>query len=166
MKWVRDHQINVVKYSYLIGKMLNLNKQDLIDLITAARFHDIGKNKIPKKILYKETSLNNKEFCIMKRHPQYGAEILKRTGYNDKIVSSVLYHHEQYNGKGYYGLKQEQIPLLSRIIAISDTFDAITSNRPYRNGLGVEYAMKEIVNNSGSQFDPELIRVFEVAVKK
>jgi len=165
MEWIIDHQMQVTYYSCLIGDRLKLSKEESYDLFVASNLHDIGKVKVPNEVLCKKEKLNDEEMAIIKKHTLYGAEILKGKEYNSKIINAVLYHHEKYDGTGYNKLKGKEIPLLSRIISIADTFDAITSNRPYRNSSNIEYAMKEIVTNSGTQFDPELVNIFDNMMK-
>jgi putative two-component system response regulator len=126
--------------------------------------HDIGKIGVPDKILGKTGKLTTEEFAVIKKHPEQGAQILQPMKSDKRIanISKIIkHHHERYDGKGYPdGLKEKNIPYLSRILTIADTYDAMTSDRPYRKGLDISIAIKEIRKNSGSQFDPILAEKF------
>lgn len=155
------HSMHVRDLSIQIGKSLMLNELDIIDLGISSTLHDIGKNRIPKKILNKKSPLTKKEREIIRTHPAEGADILKEIGYQDKIIEIVLHHHEWYNGRGYPdGLCKEAIPLLSRVLTIADTYDAMVSVRPYKPGLSHNVAVNEIRRNSGIQFDPVIVEAF------
>lgn len=166
MNDIERHMLNVAKYSLLLGKELNLNKQDLIDLSVAARFHDIGKYSIPKTILYKKEPLTKLEFKIIKSHPVTGAKILSNKGFKSNIVNAVLHHHERYDGKGYPGnMLGEAIPLFARIITITDSFDAMVTDRPYKRALTSYEAIQEILSNANAQFDPGLAPIFKYIIE-
>jgi HD-GYP domain-containing protein (c-di-GMP phosphodiesterase class II) len=120
---------------------------------------------IPDSILLKPGKLTNEEFDIIKKHPDIGADILKSISIMHRETDIIRYHHERYDGKGYpAGLKGKEIPFLSRIISLADTFDAMTSERPYRKALSTEDATKEISRCKGSQFDPSLADSFIKAI--
>lgn len=158
---LKKHQHNVAKYSELIARNLKLPYDAMLNLLFAAQFHDVGKLKIPKEILNKPEKLTKEEMEIMKQHSLYGAEYLKKYGFEKDVIEGVLYHHERYDGSGYPdGLKRNDIPLFSRIIAVADSFDAMTSDRPYKKALSVEEAIKSLKDCKGSQFDPEIIKIF------
>lgn len=162
MNDIERHMVNVAKYSFLVGKELNLDKQDLIDLSVAARFHDIGKYSIPKIILYKKQRLTELERKIIQSHPVTGAEILRDKGFKGKIVDAVLHHHERYDGKGYPdNISGESIPLFARIITITDSFDAMVTDRPYKRALTFDEAIQEIMSNINTQFDPGITPIFK-----
>jgi putative nucleotidyltransferase with HDIG domain len=155
------HMANVFKLSNLIGQGLGLNQIQLNELSLAASLHDIGKLKIPEEILYKSTKLTNKEFELMKMHSNFGAEMLKNAQFSTEVIKAVLYHHEKFNGHGYpKGIKGAEIPLFSRIISIADAFDAMTTQRSYNTPKSIREALKEINNNSGTQFDPLVVNEF------
>ena len=161
------HSMRVAFYSLALGRELNLNSEQLYELELAALFHDIGKIGIPDSVLLKPERLSQEEFEIMKEHPSKSAEILEGFDVFSDIAKYAKHHHERYDGRGYPSkLKKEEIPLFSRIILISDTFDAMTSTRPYRNGLPYETAFAELEKYSGSQFDPNLAQAFIRAMKK
>ncbi|TDJ04928.1 MAG: HD-GYP domain-containing protein [Deltaproteobacteria bacterium] len=162
-----NHSTRVAWYSLNLGREMGFKEKELYDLEMAGLFHDVGKIGTPDSVLNKPTRLNEDEFEIMKEHPVKSAEILE--GFKDfKIIAKIAkHHHERFDGRGYPdGLKGDEIPLFSRIILISDTFDAMTSSRPYRKGLSNKIAYEELDEFSGSQFDPELVKFFIKAMKK
>lgn len=125
--------------------------------------HDIGKIGIPENILLKPGSLTNEEYYIIKNHPSIGFDMVKHVSdFNENgVLDIVLYHHERYDGKGYpKGLSGTEIPLFARIMAIADSFDAMTSKRVYRNEIDLENTLIDIERNKGTQFDPEITDVF------
>jgi diguanylate cyclase (GGDEF)-like protein len=152
------------RVSYLceaIGIAMEQNESGLKELKTVGLLHDIGKIAIDEKILNKPDRLTNEEWSDMKRHPEIGYRILSSVNDMAELAEFVLAHHERWDGKGYpKGLKGKEIPLQARIIMVADTFDAMTSARPYRSPLSDETAINEIKKNSGTQFDPEIVRVF------
>jgi len=137
-------------------------------VVVAALYHDSGKIRIPESILFKPGKLTDDEWDIIKQHPVVGAKLIEKgngemglDGELPKVVSAVRHHHEWWNGDGYPdGLIGEQIPLFSRILAVADAFDAMTTDRPYRKALSAGEALKEILKFSGKQFDPRVARVF------
>lgn len=132
----------------------------------AGLFHDIGKYYIPDSVLKKESSLTKEEFALMKSHPIRGLELVEEIKYKD-IGKLVEQHHERINGSGYpYGLKGDEICLGAKIIAVADSFDAMTSDRPYRKGLSKEEALKEIESLSGIHYDEKVIEAFKIVLTK
>lgn len=130
-------------------------------LRNAALLHDIGKIAIPDEILLKNGPLTHEEFHLVKRHPVIGANIFGKQGDYGEMASFILHHHERWDGSGYpHGLARENIPLGARIIAVADAFEAMTSHRPYRKALSQEEATRELINHSGTQFDPQVVEVF------
>lgn len=161
------HSMRVAFYSISLGKEFGLNEEELYDLEMAALFHDIGKIGVPDEVLLKPSRLSEEEFLKMKEHPTKSWEILKDFDEFQEVAKFAKHHHERYDGRGYPDkLKGEDIPLFSRIILIADTFDAMTSTRPYRKGLPYEVAFKELEEFSGSQFDPKLVEAFIAAMSK
>ena len=152
--------MRVSKICEEIARALNMPYSDLIELLLAAQLHDVGKLWISQQILDKPERLNEEEMKIVKKHVFYGYEYIKSKKMNDTIAEAVLYHHERFDGQGYIGLKDEEIPLFSRIISIADAFDVMTNDRPYRKALSFEEALEEIKKNSGTQFDPEIADIF------
>jgi putative nucleotidyltransferase with HDIG domain len=169
--YLATHQKNVGCLSVLMAEFIGLNKDACKIMQTSALFHDIGKINIPNEILFKPTNLTHDEWAIMKQHPIMGAEIFhveRHTDYPDfgKVVRIILHHHERWDGEGYpYGLKGENIPLESRIIAITDAFDAMTTDRPYKKRMNLADACKEIKKCAGKQFDPYLVERFIENIK-
>lgn len=163
------HSKNVAYFSYEVGKALKLKNKECTHLYIGGLLHDIGKIGIPESILNKPSRLTNIEYDIIKQHPQKGFDILKHVPSfrKNSILDMVLYHHERYDGNGYpKGLSGEEIPLVARIIGVSDAFDAMTSQRAYRNTNDLEFALNEISNGKGSQFDPKIADVFLGLVKE
>jgi HD-GYP domain-containing protein (c-di-GMP phosphodiesterase class II) len=156
-----QHSTRVTNLSVAMANILKLSDDEKDVLYIAASLHDIGKVGIPDSILLKPGTLTDEEFMIIKRHPDIGADILKPIPPMSRETEVIRYHHERYDGKGYpLGIGGEEIPLLSRIINLADSYDAMTSDRPYRNGLSMDKAIEEIVRCMGSQFDPELAKIF------
>ena len=123
--------------------------------------HDIGKVGVPEHILCKEGPLSGEEWSVMRTHPLVGAQIVAPITFLGDAVELVRHHHERFDGHGYPdGLRGEQIPLSARIFSVADAFDAMTSDRPYRDAIGMERALEEIESGAGSQFDPEVVRAF------
>lgn len=159
--YTKGHSDRVSEYSVLIGKYMNLSEDDLEKLKIGGLFHDIGKIGVPDSILLKESKLTDEEYSEIKNHPSIGKHILSNAAIFQDIIPIVYHHHEKFDGFGYPGrLKGEEIPLLARIAAIADTFDAMTSKRSYRNALPIEVVREEFQKFSGTQFDPELVTIF------
>ncbi|MCW6074921.1 diguanylate cyclase [Clostridium sporogenes] len=156
-----EHSHRVSMLCQDMGHALGLTEGDTEELKTIGLLHDIGKIAIEENILNKREELTEDEWQEIKRHPEIGYRILNTVNDMLEIAEYVLYHHERWDGKGYpKGLKGEEIPLQSRIITIADAYDAMTSQRSYRNALQEETAIEELKINSGTQFDPELVRIF------
>ncbi len=161
------HSRRVASYAVLIGKKMELTESELKNLYWGGLLHDIGKIGIPDSILLKPGKLNEEEWEVMKKHPVIGFDILKHIEFLQESLKVVLYHHERWDGKGYpHGLVDSEIPLIARIFAIADTYDAITSDRPYRKALPQSVAYLEIDKNRGLQFDPDIAKLFVEKVKK
>jgi len=159
------HTKRVMEYSLAIGHFFDLSDQEMERLKLAAVLHDVGKIGVRDNILLKNGKLNDEEYSEMKRHTIYGGEVLKYIKYFKDIIPGVMHHHERYDGKGYpEGLKGDQIDVIARIISVGDTFDAMTSDRPYRKALSKEVACAEIAKYSGTQFDPEVVKAFLKAI--
>ncbi len=159
--YTRGHSDRVSAYSVLIGKYMGLSEDDLHTLKIGGLFHDIGKIGIPDSILLKEAKLTDEEYSQIKNHPAIGKHILANATIFQDIVPIVFHHHEKFDGRGYpLGLSGENIPLFARIAAVADTFDAMTSKRSYRNALPLDVVIAEIEKCSGSQFDPQIAKVF------
>lgn len=167
-----QHSNRVAEYSVLIAQEMKCFKwwqknRFLSNLKKAAQMHDIGKIGVPDAVLNKVGRLDDKEYAEMKSHVTRGADILKDFTLVEHVVDGTLYHHERYDGKGYpYGLKGDAIPLYARIIGVADAFDAMTSNRVYRNHMDTEYVMNEMRRGRGAQFDPEALDAFMRLIDK
>ncbi|WP_315117369.1 diguanylate cyclase [uncultured Clostridium sp.] len=160
-KYTYGHVERVVTYSRLVADKLELDERDKKDLIYGAYMHDIGKINISKEILNKKMPLNDEEWEILKQHPQNGVEIIKPVKSLRNISHLILHHHERYDGKGYPdNLKGNDIPFLARVLTVVDSFDAMTSNRPYNKRKTYEEAIEELRRCSGTQFDPAIAEVF------
>ncbi len=159
--WTKGHSERVAYYAEKIGHAIGLDEDDIEKLIIASLLHDIGKIGTYDTILEKPDKLTDEEFQLIKMHPLKGVEILGPIdGFSD-ILPIIRHHHERWDGKGYPdGLKGEEIPLLSRIISVVDSFDSMTSERPYRPSPGIQYAISEFKRCAGAQFDPEIVEVF------
>lgn len=161
------HSLRVAFYCITVGKEMNLTPDELYTLELSALFHDLGKIGVPDAVLKKPSRLTEEEFLEMKLHPSKSFEILKPFTLMNEIAKNAKHHHERFDGRGYPdNLKGEDIPLFSRLILIADTFDAMTSTRPYRKGLPFEVAFQELTEFSGTQFDPALVKHFISAIKK
>jgi len=156
------HSVNVCIYSIITGKNLNLPMDKLNTLALGAILHDIGKCKIPLELLNKPGKLLDSEFDLIKKHTEFGYNILSNTpGTNEDIAKIALNHHEHWSGEGYpNGLKGDEIDLLSRIVAIADVYDALTTHRIYRARFMPHQAAEYIIANSGTQFDPQITSTF------
>jgi putative nucleotidyltransferase with HDIG domain len=155
------HSDRVANYSIKIAKKMKLNKVQVENLNTAATLHDIGKIHVPEEILNKPSRLTDEEFAIIKKHPTDGAELIKGTFYKE-IAPIIEQHHERIDGSGYpKGLKGDDILLEAKIIAVSDTFDAMTENRVYRKASNAKQAFAEIKRSSGTLYDKEVVDAFE-----
>jgi putative nucleotidyltransferase with HDIG domain len=156
-----QHSTRVTTLSMSMATALELTDIERDTLYIAASLHDIGKVGIPDDILLKEGKLTDAEFDFIKKHPDIGADILKPLPPMSKETEIIRHHHERYDGRGYpSGLKGTEIPYLSRIITLADSFDAMTADRPYRAGMSVADAIQEINECKGRQFDPVLAEIF------
>lgn len=143
-----------------LGTGLGLGKDDLDRLALAGVLHDVGKIHLDPGILGKPGPLTEEEFELMRRHPEMGFA-MTRNRLDPKVAEAILYHHERVDGGGYpFGLEADNIPILSRIVLVADAFDAMTSIRAYQPALPVDYAVSEIRENAGTQFDPQVVEVF------
>ncbi len=156
--YTRGHSDRVTRYSLLIGKELNLDAAFMETLQISAQLHDVGKIGIEDRILKKPGALTAEEFEVMKTHTTKGANILRPVTQLAEMLPGIELHHEALDGRGYpYGLSGDQIPLLARVIAVADTFDALTTNRPYQHAHTPEEAFKIIQNLAGKRLDPETV---------
>ena len=155
------HSTRLAEWALHVASELELEGSDLVDIETAALLHDIGKIGIPDAILNKPGKLTAEEYDLMKKHPEYGWAVLRQVPRMERASLLILHHHESYDGRGYPGgLKGKEIPTGSRIVSVIDSFDAMVSNRPYRNGLPFEEAERRLLEASGTQFDPDVVKIF------
>lgn len=155
------HSVKVCEYSVKLAKKVGLSDDDTLKVMKASILHDIGKMGIPDNILLKSGALSSDEYGTIMNHPEIGCKILSKVKGLEDILPLILYHHERVDGTGYpFGLAGEKIPLGARIIAIADAYDAMTSNRPYRNGMVKKEARKRLAEGSETQFDAELVKCF------
>ncbi|WML36841.1 HD-GYP domain-containing protein [Clostridium sp. OS1-26] len=160
--YTRGHSERVASMTYELSKNLGIKGIELENIHIAAHLHDIGKIGVPDKILNKKGKLLTHEWEYIKTHPKIGFDILSKSNRLKHISKIVLYHHEKWDGKGYpMGLSQMDIPLGSRIIAVCDSIDAMTSNRPYREAMSFEECINEILINKGLMFDPVIVEHIE-----
>jgi len=158
--YTRGHSDRVSEMSVLFGKSLNLSDEELRILKYGGLFHDVGKLGIPDTILLKGNKLTTEEYDEIKKHPTIGKQILNVSIFED-LIPIVLNHHENYDGTGYpEKLKGADIPFLARMVSVIDTFDAMSSDRPYRDALPLDYIKAEFAKLSGIQFDPDLATKF------
>ncbi len=156
-----EHCHRVAYYSAKLAKAYGFSDEETKNIKKAALLHDIGKIAIPDAILNKPDKLTPEEYEIMKTHTTAGADLLKGFTMVEHVSEGALYHHERYDGKGYpKGISGKNIPLYGRIIAVADTFDAMTANRVYRGALDMDQVIEEIKKGRGTQFDPELDDIF------
>ncbi|RKP51565.1 HD-GYP domain-containing protein [Cohnella endophytica] len=167
--YTASHSENVAYYALCVAKAMRLSNKRCDDIHTGGLLHDIGKIGVGESILSKTSKLTDEEFERIRQHPIIGYEMVKHISQFRKngILDMILYHHERYDGKGYpKGLKAEEIPLAARIMAVADSFDAMTSRRVYRPQTDINYAIAEIRKNKGAQFDPEIAEIFIEIVEK
>ena len=161
------HSLRVAYFCVSVGREMGLSSEELYELEVSALFHDIGKIGVPDAVLLKPTRLNEEEFQMMKLHPTKSFDILKEFPVFHQMALNAKYHHERYDGRGYpEGIKGEAIPLFARIILVADTFDAMTSSRPYRKGLPMDVAFSELREFSGTQFDANVVENFILSIQR
>ncbi|HRZ67059.1 MAG TPA: PAS domain S-box protein [Candidatus Omnitrophota bacterium] len=159
--YTEEHSEDMVKYSTEVGRKMGLIDEDIEDIRHGAMLHDIGKLGISEKILLKRGKLTKKEYDIIKKHPQIGADIIRPVHFLKNVVPIILHHHERYDGYGYGSkLKGDEIPVGARIVAVVDVYQALVSNRPYRKAYSKREALKIIKDESGTHFDPKVVKVF------
>jgi putative nucleotidyltransferase with HDIG domain len=157
------HSFRVALYAVTLARAMGIRGEELKAIEWGALLHDVGKMVVPDEILRKVGPLTDSEWHIMKQHPNWGFEMLAEVSFLQPAVLDIIYcHHERWDGKGYpRGIADEKIPLTARIFAVVDTYDAITSDRPYRRARGHAAAMAELQRVAGQQFDPEVVEAFQ-----
>lgn len=157
----RGHLDRTQAYGLALTRRIDLDLVESPTLGYGFFLHDIGKVGIPEQILCKEGPLSSAEWAVMRTHPVIGAQIVAPMAFLTTTVELIRHHHERFDGSGYPdGLRGDEIPLSARIFSVADSFDAMTSDRPYRGSIGIERALAEIRGGAGTQFDPEVVRVF------
>lgn len=165
-RYTYGHVERVVVYGRMLAESLGLNERDKNILIYGAYMHDIGKINISKDVLIKKMKLTDDEWEVLKQHPANGVEIIKSVKSLNMIIPLIISHHEKYDGTGYpNNLKGDEIPYLARVLTVIDSFDAMTSNRPYNKRKTYKEAIEELERCSGTHFDPEIVKVFIKALK-
>lgn len=155
------HSTRLAEWGMRVGQELQLDEKELQNLEVAALLHDIGKVGIPDAILRKPSKLDAEEYALMKKHPEYGWAVLRMLPGFERAALDILHHHESFDGRGYpAGLKGSETPIVSRIVCVTDAFDAMVSSRPYRVGLPFEEAVRRLLEASGTQFDPVVVKCF------
>ena len=163
--YTRGHSGRVAKYSTLIGQELGLSTAELDTLRISALLHDVGKIGVEDRVLKKPGSLTPEEFGLMKQHTIKGANIMRPVSQLKEMLPGIELHHEHMDGRGYpYGLQGNQIPLMARIIAVADTLDAMTTNRPYQSAMDLDYALDKIKGLTGAKFDAVVVNALDAAI--
>jgi putative nucleotidyltransferase with HDIG domain len=164
--YTRGHSGRVAKYSTIIGQELGLSKEELDKLRIAALLHDVGKIGVEDRVLKKPGSLTPEEFELMKQHTVKGANIMRPVSQLKEMLPGIELHHEHMDGRGYpYGLPGNQIPMMARIIGVADTFDAMTTNRPYQSAMDVDFALNRIKSLTGTKFDVVVVTALDAAIQ-
>ncbi len=164
--YTRGHSGRVAKYSLIIGDILGLNAEDLDRLRISALLHDVGKIGVDDRVLKKPGKLTDEEFDLMKQHPSKGANIMRPVAQLKDMLPGIELHHERMDGGGYpYGLQGDQIPMMARIIAVADTLDAITTNRPYQSAMDLGFALERIRSLAIAKFDEKVVGALVQAVE-
>ena len=166
-RYTEAHSVRVSILSTEIARQMSLPEQDIEDIRVAALLHDVGKLDVSIDVIRKAGKLDDDEWEQLKKHPEHGASIVETMGgMLSNAVPIILFHHEQYNGNGYYGRTGEQIPLGSRIIAVADAFDAMTTDRPYQKARQTWEALEIIEKGSEQHFDPEVVAAFSEVMRR
>jgi putative nucleotidyltransferase with HDIG domain len=164
--YTRGHSGRVAKYSIIIAQQLGLPSAELEKIRISALLHDVGKIGVDDRVLKKPGALTTEEFALMKQHPLKGANIMRPVAQLKEMLPGIELHHEHVNGGGYpHGLQGDEIPLMARIIAVADTLDAMTTNRPYQSAMDLEYAMNSILKLANTKFDAAVVDALDRAVR-
>ena len=166
-RYTEAHSVRVSILSTEIARELSLSEEDVENIRVAALLHDVGKLDVSIDVIRKAGKLDDNEWEQLKKHPEHGANIVERMGgMLSNAVPIILFHHEQFNGNGYYGRKGEQIPLGARIIAVADAFDAMTTDRPYQKARQTWEAFEIIEKGKGEHFDPRIVEAFSSVMRR
>jgi len=165
--YTRGHSERVSRFSVATAEGLGLNEEEIEKVRVSALLHDVGKIGIDDRILKKPSALDDQEFEIMKTHPQKGYKIMSQIPGIQEFLPGMYMHHEMVNGKGYpQGLKGDEIPLMGKIVAVADTFDAMTTDRPYQKAMKFDDALARIESFVGTRYDPAVVAAFSEACKE
>ncbi|HQI00464.1 MAG TPA: response regulator [Deltaproteobacteria bacterium] len=165
--YTKGHSERVAEYALSIAGKLDLAAEDIKAIQYGSWLHDCGKIGVSENILNYEGPLDDAEIHIMRNHPMWGAEVARKARLSETIVNIILFHHERYDGKGYpSGLRDGKIPLEARIVAVTDIYDALTTERPYRKAYDKEKALQMLFSMKGSVLDPELVDLFSHIIKE
>ncbi len=165
--YTRGHCERVAHYATLLADALGMDAEKRQNIKYGSWLHDFGKIGVPETILNKEAPLSEAEWEVIRRHPQWGAEIAVQAALHPDIVNIIRCHHEKYDGSGYpQGISGRQIPLEARIVSIADSFDAVSSDRPYRKGFDLDESLRIIACDKTSCFDPELVEIMMTILKQ
>jgi putative nucleotidyltransferase with HDIG domain len=166
-RYTEAHSVRVSILSTEIARQMSLPEGDIEDIRVAALLHDVGKLDVSIDVIRKAGKLNDEEWTELRSHPEKGAKLIESMGgMLSNAVPIILFHHEQYGGGGYYEREGEQIPLGSRIIAVADSFDAMTTDRPYQKARQTWEALEIIQNGAGTQFDPQVVDAFSEVMRR
>jgi len=164
--YTRGHSGRVAKYAVIVGQQLGLPAPELDKIRISALLHDVGKIGVDDQVLKKPGKLTPEEFGLMKQHPLKGANIMRPVAQLKEMIPGIELHHEHVDGGGYpHGLRGDAIPMMARIIAVVDTLDAMTTNRPYQSGMDLEFAMNKILALAGTKFDPAVVDALDRTVR-
>jgi putative nucleotidyltransferase with HDIG domain len=165
-RYTRGHSERVSSYSMAIARHLGLNQEEVFRVRIASILHDVGKLGVRDGILNKPGGLTEEEFAVMRQHPDIGAQIMSPIRMLKDIIPGIRNHHETWDGKGYPDqLQGEEIPMVARIIGVADTFDAMTTTRPYQKAMELDYVLKKMRSMSGTRFDPAVVEALLAAVQ-
>jgi putative two-component system response regulator len=162
--YTEKHLRRVADRAVEVARRLGMSEREVEGVRMGGLLHDLGKIAVPDRVLHKPGPLDRQEFALVKKHPESGAEIVRPLRSFEAPEPVVLHHHEHFDGTGYpYGLRGDEIPLSARVVAVADSFDAMTTNRPYREALPVEVAFQRLQDGRGEQWDPDAVDAFLVA---
>jgi putative nucleotidyltransferase with HDIG domain len=160
-KYTQNHSFRVSVYATRIAAQMGFSTEEVEDVRAAALLHDLGKLEVSREILYKAASLTAEEFDHVKKHVEYGVQMLQPVGGPlSRVIPIILAHHDKFDGKGYHPSKGEEIPLAARILSVADAYDAMTSDRPYRKAMSTFEAKETVLKLAGTDFDPKVVEAF------